>query len=399
MKVRQKVLFVCLLPLCVTADPLDADVGCRHGSTAASWRPGSGRVCEVASDGEVWCWCRACGRWVLDATGFDRMRPTYVICHGHANSIDEIWIREMAEALPTQANVLAVNWGEGADKMLPHDSATCIPDVVDRMGYRLSSYYRIRPELTTFIGHSHGAHIAANVVFDLGTKTQVARFVGLDTSTDEFGVHEGNFMLVGQYPFFVSYGPERWIGAIRARCLQVEFYKTSWIMSLSREKAYGHYNFVVVGSGDLPEKLVDVAHSEESLADKNEITRHSFSHDWFTRTIRDPERYAGLGFNFAGDPDLIGQPGFCGLIRESVLHAPMGCFVTFSGGDDGTVLMSPRYYDRGRVFKLPEPSVLWDNKMTFVGWACSNGRRYDDGMLVFDLGRNGETVTMTAIWK
>ena len=35
----------------------------------------------------------------------------------------------------------------------------------------------------------------------------------------------------------------------------------------------------------------------------------------------------------------------------------------------------------------------------FAGWACSNGRRYDDGMLVFDLAKPGETVTMTAIWE
>ena len=35
----------------------------------------------------------------------------------------------------------------------------------------------------------------------------------------------------------------------------------------------------------------------------------------------------------------------------------------------------------------------------FAGWACSNGRRYDDGMLVFDLAQPGETVTMTAVWE
>ena len=35
----------------------------------------------------------------------------------------------------------------------------------------------------------------------------------------------------------------------------------------------------------------------------------------------------------------------------------------------------------------------------FAGWACSNGKRYDDGMLVFNLAQPGETVTMTAIWE
>ena len=373
---------------------------CLHDETVEMWKPGTGEVCDRGDDGDVWQWCRSCGRWVLDAAGFDGERATYVICHGHANSIDELWIRDMAEALPAQANVLAVNWGDAADWYLPHDSAYFIPDVVEQAEWCLCSVYGIRPELTTFVGHSHGAHVAANIAFDFGEDMPVARFVGLDTSTDEFGVHELNFKVVSWLPYeTVSYGLDRWMDAIRIRCRQVEFYKTSWIMSLSRDKAYGHYNFVVVGASDLPEKLFDVARSEESLEDKNEIARHSFSHDWFTRTIREPERYAGLGFNFAGDPKLIGQPGFCGLIRETDLSAPMGFFVSFSGGEGGTSLMSPRYYDWGKVYDLPSPLIWAEDGETFVGWAGSNGKRYDDGMMIFNLGRGGETVTMTAVWE
>ena len=373
---------------------------CLHDETVKMWKPGSGDVCTRGDDGDVWQWCRACDRWVLDAAGFDGARPTYVICHGHANSIDEVWIRDMAEALPSQANVLAVNWGDAADCYLPHDSAYFIPDVADRAVRRFHSVFAIRPELTTFVGHSHGAHVAANIVFDLGESEPVARFVGLDTSTDEFGVHEWNFKVVSWFPYeTVSYGPDRWMDDIKSRCRQVEFYKTSWIMSLSREEAYGHYNFVVVGANDLPEKVFDVAREEESMEDKDEIARHSFAHDWFTRTIREPTRYVGLGFNFAGDPKLIGQSGFCGLIRETVLHAPMGCFVTFSGGEEGIAHMSPRYYDWGQVYNLPSPSIWADDDEAFAGWIGSNGRRYDDGILIFNLGRNGETVTMTAIWE
>lgn len=36
---------------------------------------------------------------------------------------------------------------------------------------------------------------------------------------------------------------------------------------------------------------------------------------------------------------------------------------------------------------------------TRTGWACLNGRRYDDGMLVFNLAPLGETVTMDAVWE
>ena len=55
-------------------------------------------------------------------------------------------------------------------------------------------------------------------------------------------------------------------------------------------------------------------------------------------------------------------------------------------------------YTRGKVFALPK-GLLPAAGRRFAGWACSNGRRYDDGMLVFDLAKPGETVTMTAIWE
>lgn len=104
-------------------------------------------------------------------------------------------------------------------------------------------------------------------------------------------------------------------------------------------------------------------------------------------------------FNFAGDQNLIGQSGFCGLIRETVLHAPMGCFVTLSGGEEGAATMSPRYYDWGQVFNLLYPSIWASEDVAFVGWTRFNGRRYDGGMLTYNLGRGGETVAMTAIWR
>ncbi len=52
----------------------------------------------------------------------------------------------------------------------------------------------------------------------------------------------------------------------------------------------------------------------------------------------------------------------------------------------------------GAVCALPKGLSVPKGKR-FAGWACSNGRRYDDGMLVFNLAQPGETVTMTAIWE
>lgn len=53
-----------------------------------------------------------------------------------------------------------------------------------------------------------------------------------------------------------------------------------------------------------------------------------------------------------------------------------------------------------KVYKLPRCTATPPSgKTRFVGWACSNGKSYDDGVLVFNLAEPGETVTMTAIWE
>ena len=72
--------------------------------------------------------------------------------------------------------------------------------------------------------------------------------------------------------------------------------------------------------------------------------------------------------------------------------------VSFSAnGGSGT--MASETEGPGRVYKLPACTFTPPAGKRFAGWACSNGRRYDDGMLVFDLAEPGETVTMTAIWE
>ena len=61
--------------------------------------------------------------------------------------------------------------------------------------------------------------------------------------------------------------------------------------------------------------------------------------------------------------------------------------------------MPRRPVELGHVVKLPNCTFKPPSGKRFAGWACSNGRRYDDGMLVFNLAQPGETVTMTAIWE
>ena len=62
-------------------------------------------------------------------------------------------------------------------------------------------------------------------------------------------------------------------------------------------------------------------------------------------------------------------------------------------------LMASLVCEVGEVYALPECTFTPPVGKRFAGWACSNGRRYDDGMLVFNLAQPGETVTMTAIWE
>ena len=75
------------------------------------------------------------------------------------------------------------------------------------------------------------------------------------------------------------------------------------------------------------------------------------------------------------------------------------CRVEFRAGD-GTGTMDPLQMDPARVDRLPACTLTEPpDGRHFAGWACSNGRRYDDGILVFGLGKPGQTVIMTAIWE
>ena len=54
--------------------------------------------------------------------------------------------------------------------------------------------------------------------------------------------------------------------------------------------------------------------------------------------------------------------------------------------------------NRGQVYALLS-SAFANGTKKFRGWAGSNGKRYDDGVLVFDLAGEGSKVLLTAIWE
>ena len=322
-----------------------AGVACEHRLTAENWR-------RQDRNGSVWKLCPSCEKWALAVQEIpqivapgERVEPqyetiepladgkdVYVICHGHQNSVATPWVLQMGKALlsRTQGNILAVNWGKGADYVLPNKllgSAANISETVAEAIRELETL-GIDPSRTTMIGHSHGGHVAARIVTESGGRgfANFARYVGLDVSTTDNLVHG-----VAAAVFSVD-----WIKEIRGRCVgeRAEFYKSSWDMSLeAQSELFGKYNFALALDGDFYERG-SLAPWFLDAADAIELQRHSLAWSWFTATIKSPSYYENLGFNFTGDKswDALAQndgfgdiknpgPGtICGMIRGNTVE-------------------------------------------------------------------------------
>ena len=328
-----------------------AGVACEHRLTAENWK-------RQDRNGSVWKLCPSCEKWALAVQEIpqivapgERVEPqyetiepladgkeVYVICHGHQNSVATPWVLQMGKALlsRTQGNILAVNWGKGADHVLPHvrlvpyvleGSAAKIPETVAEAIRELEAL-GVDPSRTTMIGHSHGGHVAARIITESRGRgfANFARYVGLDVSTTDNLVHG----------FAAAVFSVDWIEEIRGRCVgeRAEFYKSSWDMSLeAQSELFGKYNFALALDGDFYERG-SLAPWFLDAADAIELQRHSLAWGWFTATIKSPSHYKNLGFNFMGDASWkelaqnngvgdIKNPGpgsICGMIRGNVVE-------------------------------------------------------------------------------
>lgn len=310
-----------------------AGVACEHRLTAENWKRQ-----DRDRNGSVWKWCPSCEKWALAVQEIpqivapgERVEPqyetlepladgkdVYVICHGNKNSIQWKWVRDMARALQSKGTVLAVNWSDGAEAYKDTSAAASalraakkIPSVANVASKQLFDVLKISPSRLTLIGHSHGGHVVGHIATGKSIPGRIHRVVGLDTS--RAAVH--------------PHGNLKWLDKIRGCAEMVEFYRSSWGMSLSGwEELYGHYNFAVFHQGD----FYDV----NEINDHEQDFRHNYSYEWFTKTISNPTLFANLGFNFKGSSSWkalahntgvndIENPGsgtICGMIRGNTVE-------------------------------------------------------------------------------
>lgn len=99
-----------------------------------------------------------------------------------------------------------------------------------------------------------------------------------------------------------------------------------------------------------------------------------------------------------------------GRLRLLPLAVVVAAFVVYGGGkttgytvrfdaNGGSGEMSDLVIEGDCVKNLPVNSFAAPGGRRFAGWSGSNGKRYDDGMLVFRLAPAGGTVVMSAIWE
>lgn len=281
-------------------DEVLSGAAARSGATVLS---GTSYGKDHSIDGDIWCWNGS--GWTLlfsdqadveindvqtRRTGlvtvaggsssassvFNPDRESVLICHGMRNSIHQSWIESMARKLKTKhkgtRNILAVDWGEGATKLLPHVAAWSIDDAARVAHAHLADAGVSGAELT-LIGHSHGGHFAGYLASQFGG---VDRLIGLDVSTADLLVHGFD-------------GDDFWKDA-RAR--QKLFYKSSWNLSLasdSHSEMDADFNFVVMRDGDFYE--------ENFLSTHEQNDRHSHAYEWFTKTIV-PNSTVNDGYNW-----------------------------------------------------------------------------------------------------
>ena len=200
-----------------------------------------------------------------------------LIAHGLNNSVRDVWVHNMADALSEYYDVvLAVNWEEEADALIPINASINIDRVALKVAVQLTRC-NLTSSKTTLIGHSFGSHLLGRVSrYFNGT---FDRHIGLDTAETK------------QVPD--SFEVDR-------KCARrTEYYRTSSVSG--RNDAYADENYIVCRSRGFD--FVGI------------VDPHSYAHEWFIDNIRSLKAKKNeVGF-WSKEPPLIKGGGFLGVIN------------------------------------------------------------------------------------
>ena len=348
---------------------------------------------DNSSSGDVWIYCHKCDWWhkltpdilSTELIQSSSITKNFLICHGNLHSVHSRWVAEMARAIynrerETGVNIMAVDWGDDAtatlDEMvadghliqlplgggfynddswirvatLRENPETAYATAMQIPRVARTAFNHIKNELLltrnlTIIGHSHGAHVGGLIAQMLLEDCQrPKRLIGLETSN--YASHS--------WVYNDKKYPIAWNGNSAD---VVEFYKTSWVMSMGTgrsDEVYGTYNFYLVNDnyiipkaegglavyestpeGDsFIERESGIFHNLQSNADTPEgrfgAERHDFVEQWFIETIRHYDESSigykvGYNWNAESANEYFGEykailenNKFCGVI--SVKH-------------------------------------------------------------------------------
>ena len=132
---------------------------------------------------------------------------------------------------------------------------------------------------------------------------------------------------------------------------------------------------------------------------ETQLRRCAFTRDNYTFlgwAVNDPTReYASYG-----DCDYVNFLNAAGKTYTLYAVWEKKCVTVKFSANGGTGSMSTQSILPDKVAKLNPCAFSPPSGKKFAGWRRSdNGRRYDDGVMVFNLAEPGETVTLTAVWK
>lgn len=136
---------------------------------------------------------------------------------------------------------------------------------------------------------------------------------------------------------------------------------------------------------------------EFSIDDVLQKTIDGVDGEWITETNLVAAGTHVLKWTYSrGNGPSVGED--CGWVDAPALEVTSSYLVRFlDDSEPGEQLLPEMKCDAGTVGKLPSAAPSASGRL--VGWKGSNLRRYDPGMLFFDLAKPGETVEMTAIWE